>query len=386
MIDIEKSAQPYYRQIKDAIRVKIATGDFKAGTAIPDERTLAAQLNLSRMTVRRAIVELAREGLLQRVRGKGTFVRQSINLPRRTRKTTVAIVSAIDIAACQPIDLFYYRLLTGVSLGCQQTQMLMSYCPPSGSPEAFVASLKSDKALNGIVAVGIDDVNLLQQLRSLPIPVVLLDSVQPADNALFDEVNHDGEPGVFEAISHLIRHGHENIGLMQSLGLNSINIQRQYGYERAFKTAGLPVRTDRFFPVIIDSAAAYARMRRILNGPDIPTAMFCSGDHLAIGVMAAISDHGWKIPRDISVVGYGNEGYFHLAQSLDNSYPDRTNGHPGDSTARRKTQAPRRYAAADHDSNRVDAARKQRLSTTVNSNSRPSIRKELHPCSKSSWL
>jgi DNA-binding LacI/PurR family transcriptional regulator len=310
MIELEKSAEPYYRQIKDAIRVRIATGDLKAGAVIPDERTLAAELNISRMTVRRAIVELAREGLLQRVRGKGTFVRQSIQPPKRSRKTTVAIISAVDIAACQPIDLFYYRLLAGVSLGCQQAEILMSYRPPVGSTDAFVASFKSDKALHGIVTVGIDNEPLLQQLRSLSIPVVLLDSVAPAEDAIFDEVTHNGEPAVFDAISHLIRLGHENIGLMQSAGLNSINIQRQYGYERALKTAGLPVRSDLFFPVIIDSEAAYARMRRILNSSNIPTAMFCSGDHLAIGVMAAISDHGWKIPRDISVIGYGNEGYF----------------------------------------------------------------------------
>jgi LacI family transcriptional regulator len=195
-------------------------------------------------------------------------------------------------------------------MGCQQTEMLMIHRPPTGTPEAFVASLKSDKALHGVVAVGIDDASLMQQFRSLSIPVVLLDSVQPANDALFDEVSHAGEPAVFDAISHLIRLGHEKVGLMQSLGLNSINIQRQYGYERALTTAGLPVRPEYIFPVAIDSEAAYARMRRILNSTEIPTAIFCTGDHLAIGVMAAIRDHGWKIPRGISVIGYGNEGYF----------------------------------------------------------------------------
>jgi DNA-binding GntR family transcriptional regulator len=68
---------PYYEQVKELLRQKIATGIFKADTAVPDERALGTEYGISNVTVCRALVELANEGLLKRVRGRGTFVRSS---------------------------------------------------------------------------------------------------------------------------------------------------------------------------------------------------------------------------------------------------------------------------------------------------------------------
>lgn len=65
---------PMYQQVKDAIRLKISSGEWKAGQLIPSENQLADDLNLSRMTINRPLRELTAEGLLRRVHGLGTFV------------------------------------------------------------------------------------------------------------------------------------------------------------------------------------------------------------------------------------------------------------------------------------------------------------------------
>lgn len=64
--------QVKYHSIRDEIRDLIAALDI--GDALPPERTLATELGVSRMTLRRAIDELAREGLITRRQGAGTFV------------------------------------------------------------------------------------------------------------------------------------------------------------------------------------------------------------------------------------------------------------------------------------------------------------------------
>ena len=61
-----------YHSIRDEIRDLIA--DLDVGEALPPERALATELGVSRMTLRRAIDELAREGLITRRQGAGTFV------------------------------------------------------------------------------------------------------------------------------------------------------------------------------------------------------------------------------------------------------------------------------------------------------------------------
>ncbi len=71
------SAQPLYQQIKNVISQKISEGRWQAGQKIPSENELVDSLDVSRMTVNRALRELTREGLLNRVHGLGTFVSET---------------------------------------------------------------------------------------------------------------------------------------------------------------------------------------------------------------------------------------------------------------------------------------------------------------------
>ena len=71
------SGQPIYRQIEDQIRSAILTGDLKAGEGLPSLRHLSRELRVSVLTVTRAYTELAQEGLVENIQGKGTFVADS---------------------------------------------------------------------------------------------------------------------------------------------------------------------------------------------------------------------------------------------------------------------------------------------------------------------
>ncbi|HON87324.1 MAG TPA: GntR family transcriptional regulator [Bacillota bacterium] len=71
-----------YYQIYDMLREKIEDGEYLPGDQIPTELELSSQLNVSRITVKKAIQKLVVEGLLYRVQGKGTFV----SGPRVNRK------------------------------------------------------------------------------------------------------------------------------------------------------------------------------------------------------------------------------------------------------------------------------------------------------------
>lgn len=70
----EGNAAPLYLQLQQLIREAIAGGVLKQGEAIPPERDLAAEYDISRITVRKAIGGLVEDGMLTRRRGAGTFV------------------------------------------------------------------------------------------------------------------------------------------------------------------------------------------------------------------------------------------------------------------------------------------------------------------------
>lgn len=66
--------EPLYIQLKKAIQAAIFNGDFREGEQIPTEVELSERYNVSRITVRKAVEELVKEGHLVKRQGKGTFV------------------------------------------------------------------------------------------------------------------------------------------------------------------------------------------------------------------------------------------------------------------------------------------------------------------------
>ena len=81
-----------YVQIYTIIKEKIESGEWPAGTQIPTEDDLCKAYDVSKVTVREAIQELAREGYLRRQQGKGTFVLYPVpqlGLVMRTRLTDI---------------------------------------------------------------------------------------------------------------------------------------------------------------------------------------------------------------------------------------------------------------------------------------------------------
>ena len=73
-LDSGGSPLPLYKKIQKYILELIQSGEWKPGAAIPSEPRLAESLGVSRMTVNRAVRELASQGLLTRLQGVGTFV------------------------------------------------------------------------------------------------------------------------------------------------------------------------------------------------------------------------------------------------------------------------------------------------------------------------
>ncbi|NLA59151.1 MAG: GntR family transcriptional regulator [Firmicutes bacterium] len=65
---------PLYHQLKQILREKVESGEWRPNDMIPSEAQLARQYGVSRATTRRAVDDLTREGLFYRQHGKGTFV------------------------------------------------------------------------------------------------------------------------------------------------------------------------------------------------------------------------------------------------------------------------------------------------------------------------
>ena len=75
--------RPMYLQIMEQIRHRIAIGDWQPGYELPSIRALAAALQVSVITIKRAYLELERDGVILTRQGKGSFVADSAGLSTR---------------------------------------------------------------------------------------------------------------------------------------------------------------------------------------------------------------------------------------------------------------------------------------------------------------
>ena len=75
-----REATPLYQKLRNILRKQVEDGHYLPDQAIPSERDLCQQYQISRITVRQAIAEMINEGILYRKQGKGTFVaRRKVN-------------------------------------------------------------------------------------------------------------------------------------------------------------------------------------------------------------------------------------------------------------------------------------------------------------------
>ena len=77
---------PLYKQLADLISKEISMGEIKRGSSLPTVRDLASEMELSAGTVMHAYDELERLGVIEKVRGKGTFVRHKDDTPHGKRQ------------------------------------------------------------------------------------------------------------------------------------------------------------------------------------------------------------------------------------------------------------------------------------------------------------
>jgi LacI family repressor for deo operon, udp, cdd, tsx, nupC, and nupG len=114
----------------------------------------------------------------------------------------------------------------------------------------------------------------------------------------------DNPTASLQATEHLIQLGHKRVAYIgDQFGFQS-DTERFAGYRRALEVADVP-----FLPELTAHGDGKAEggmraMERLLALAEPPTAVFCYNDMSALGALRAIRAKGWRVPEDISVVGF----------------------------------------------------------------------------------
>lgn len=143
----------------------------------------------------------------------------------------------------------------------------------------------------------------LEPFARTGIPMVVLDSY-------FEEITEDSVvinnmQGAFTATLYLCQKGHTQVGYLKSkVPINNF-LERKDGFKKALKACKVPYNPDYIFRLGTTIESAYADMKALLAAsPKLPTAFFADNDIIAIGALRALKEAGYRIPQDVSVIGF----------------------------------------------------------------------------------
>jgi DNA-binding LacI/PurR family transcriptional regulator len=157
---------------------------------------------------------------------------------------------------------------------------------------------------------GYDTYEHIKRVYDSNVPIVVLDR-ELSDNEI-PSVLIDNVLAMEKAVQYLYDIGHREIGYITFPYENQTTIRRRYeGYCKALRKNRLPYNPD--FVIIDDQLrldelkGTYAAIKKKIEEQKIPTALITLADFLALGAMKALKEFGYRIPEDISVMGFNNE-------------------------------------------------------------------------------
>lgn len=140
-------------------------------------------------------------------------------------------------------------------------------------------------------------------------PLVVLDTCYETLPVHFIEINN--VMGAYQAGAHLAGLGHRNIGYIAS-NVRIHNFEdRKRGFLAALRDHQLEVAGDGFFAVAPTILSSQDELKSQLSaylasGKPMPTALFCECDYIAISAIKTLGELNYRIPEDVSVVGFDN--------------------------------------------------------------------------------
>ncbi len=160
------------------------------------------------------------------------------------------------------------------------------------------------KKMDAIIAIPTSsNVEKMREIQSMGIPLVIVDRV--IDGFDVDTVRVDNFKGSYDVVKYLISLGHRSIGYIDRNVELSHSLEQRRGYIKALEDNGVTPKPENIIRADGSDYKSGIRAAQTLvrQAQDI-TAIYAYYDIVAFGAMRGIYDLGYKIPEDISIIGY----------------------------------------------------------------------------------
>lgn len=364
---MQNERKPLYMQIQQYFKDLILSGKLREGDKIPSEKELMEQFDVSRITVANALTQLAKEGWIYRIPGRGSFVSEEISellshqhqresavrlLPEGTgisfsqagagpvangdRSLVVpgqneASPGSMTIGLVMPllVDYFAIRLLQGINSVIENSPYNLQIVLTYNSIDREKAAIQDliCKGVAGLIIFPSDAEMYNEDILALKMqgfPFVLIDRYLPG--VATNVVRSDGMVGGQLAVDYLWGLGHRDIAICSDSPLPTITVEdRINGYMEAMKQKEAMINPAL---ILTDFEVDYSEIdkkhplyRFIKN--QIASAYITLNGRLGLHIYSICKELGLRVPEDVSILTFDDPspglhewGYFsHISQS-----------------------------------------------------------------------
>ncbi|WP_158735794.1 LacI family DNA-binding transcriptional regulator [Alteribacillus sp. YIM 98480] len=271
-------------------------------------KDIAKEANVSTATVSHVIngtkhISEEKHNRIMEVIRKYNYIPNSTakNLRKQSTKTAGLIVSSFP-------DSFVTEMIYGAEKRAREMgyNLLLINTNENSSYEKETINLLHAKMVDGIIlAPTASGASYLNSFTDDNFPIVLVNRDDPSLKNI-PKVTGDNYQTGFDSATHLLKHGHEKIGIIYAVSNVSTTVHRIEGYKDALKKYNLPFNDSYIEQGHATVEGGAEAVKSLLTREKDISALFILNDLMTIGAISKMKELSLRIPKDIALMGFGD--------------------------------------------------------------------------------
>ena len=280
---------------------------------------IAKQLGVSVVTVSNALA--GQKGVSEELRTKIKQV--AAEMGYQVRGTAVSSKKILNVGVIigekylGPYPSYYWKVYQELSLIAGLHNCVIQFEVLRHEREAALELplFAMEQQIQGLIVIGEIGRPYLEFLHEQPdFPMVLVDFMMQGMGC--PSVMADNYYGMYKMVNYLIEQGHKEIAYVGTLLASNSITDRYFGYRKALMERGLEMNPD----WVLQDRTMEGQIGNIQLPDRMPTAFACNCDLTASVLVNLLESRGYRIPEDISIVGFDNYLYEGLCDTSITSY------------------------------------------------------------------
>ncbi|HOV62937.1 MAG TPA: GntR family transcriptional regulator [Spirochaetia bacterium] len=312
----EKDFWPLYQKIYKQLSDEISSGVYTPGSKVPSEKELSKQFDVSRITSKRALEKLVEDGLIERVPGKGSFVRAAATGDQRISESGRKKNALIGVVFADFADAFGTRLIYGIESRCRQLgySIVLRWSQDDHNLEEQAIDELLRLGVAGMIIMPVHGEFYSETILRLVLdkfPLVFIDRQLEGLEASF--VGTDSVGAAQKGVDYLFELGHSSVSFISPKAEHTSTIEaRLDGFIRSHAEHGIAIDRD-IWITDLDMMVTHEyvqtklendilRVQKLLSSHKEISAIFAEEFNAALIAHEAARRIGLAVPQDLSIL------------------------------------------------------------------------------------